>query len=120
MQAHGLRSLRQGSLASVKRRAGLQLPQPLHVYLHLTFHFILSIILFFCRVKMSAAEAPPRTSAEFVESSVLEVLVPSDANLDIKEAVESWDGNVEDEKQPLLPFITERPLLLFGRHLIMP
>ena len=66
---------------------------------------------------MAALEAQPRTSAEFVESSVLEVVVSADAEIDFKEEIQAWDGVIEDERNPLLPFITQRPLLLFGKTL---
>lgn len=62
-----------------------------------------------------APEAQPRSSAEFVESSVLEVAVPFDSAIDIKHELESWDGKVEDERSSLLPFVSERQLLLFGK-----
>jgi hypothetical protein len=61
-------------------------------------------------------EAQPRTSAEFVESSVLEVVVPSDAALDIGKELKAWDGNVEEDTPSILPFVSQRQLLLFGKN----
>jgi len=62
-----------------------------------------------------SADAEPRSSAEFVESSVLEVIVPSDAAIDMEKGFEGWDGKTEDESSPILPFIPQRQLLLFGK-----
>jgi hypothetical protein len=62
-----------------------------------------------------SADAEPRSSAEFVESSVLEVIVPSDPGIDIGEGFEGWNGSTEDESSPLLPFISQRQLLLLGK-----
>lgn len=59
-------------------------------------------------------EAQPRTSVEFVESSVLEAVVPSDSTIDIEEEIESRDGSVENENSSILPFIPQRQVLLFG------
>jgi hypothetical protein len=60
-------------------------------------------------------EAQPRTSAEFVESSVLEVLVPSDPAVDIEKGWDGWNGTTEDESSPILPFVSQRQLLFFGK-----
>lgn len=62
-----------------------------------------------------SADAEPRTSADFVESSVLEVIVPSDAAVDIGKGFEGWNGSAEDGSSPILPFVTQRQLLLFGK-----
>ena len=61
-------------------------------------------------------EAVPRRSAEFVESSVLEALVPSDSGIDVEEELGAWDGSVKDEGGFILPFITQRQVLLFGKQ----
>jgi hypothetical protein len=60
-------------------------------------------------------EPAPRRSAEFVESSVLEAVVPSDSIIDIEEEITSWDGNHEDEGSSILPSLTQRQVLLFGK-----
>ena len=60
-------------------------------------------------------EPAPRRSAEFVESSVLEAVVPSDSVIDIEDEISSWDGTHEDEGSSILPSITQRQVLLFGR-----
>ncbi|KAF2735208.1 hypothetical protein EJ04DRAFT_534376 [Polyplosphaeria fusca] len=58
-------------------------------------------------------EAPPRGSAEFVEGSVLEAVVPSDSFLNVEHGLKAWDGRVEDENSSILPSIAPRQLLLF-------
>jgi hypothetical protein len=60
-------------------------------------------------------EAAPRRSAEFVESSVLEAVVPSDSIIDIEDEITSWDGTHEDEGSSVLPSLTQRQVLLFGK-----
>ena len=57
----------------------------------------------------------PRASAEFVESSVLEAVVPSDSVINIEDELNSWDGTREDDSDSLLPFLPQRQILLFGR-----
>ena len=59
------------------------------------------------------AEAQPRTSVDFVESSVLEAVVPAKSEIDIKEAIESWDGAADDTGS-ILPFLAQRQVLLLG------
>ena len=61
------------------------------------------------------AEAQPRASAEFVESSILEAVVPSDSEFDVEEELGSWDGAVDEEKSSVLPFLSQRQVLLFGQ-----
>lgn len=63
----------------------------------------------------SPTEGQPRRSAEFVESSVLEAVVPADSFIDIEDELDSWDGVVEDEGSALLPFVPQRQVLLFGK-----
>jgi len=60
-------------------------------------------------------EPTPRRSAEFVESSVLEAVVPSDSIFDIEDEITSWDGTHEDEGSSILPSLTQRQVLLFGK-----
>ncbi|KAK7186535.1 hypothetical protein DPSP01_002035 [Paraphaeosphaeria sporulosa] len=59
------------------------------------------------------AEAQPRGSAEFVESSILEAVVPSDSEFDAEEELTSWDGTNDEEKGSVLPFLSQRQVLLF-------
>jgi len=69
-------------------------------------------------------EMRPRNSAEFVESSILEAVVPSYSECDLQDEIESWDGSNEDENTSVLPFLAQRQFLLFGgfriRSFIMP
>ncbi|KAJ4352872.1 hypothetical protein N0V95_003847 [Ascochyta clinopodiicola] len=66
---------------------------------------------------MSAEEAQPRQSLEFAESSVLEAIAPAASQVDIEEAFNSWDGTVEDDTASILPFVTQRHVLLFDELL---
>lgn len=63
----------------------------------------------------SSPEAQPRPSAEFVESAILEAVVPMRPNIDITNELSSWDGVAKDESGYILPFITQRDVILFGR-----
>jgi len=56
----------------------------------------------------------PRASAEFVESSILEALVPSHSSIDLEDELESWDGSSEAGNGSVFPFIVQRQFLLFG------
>jgi hypothetical protein len=62
----------------------------------------------------SPGELKSRSSAEFVESSVLEAIVPSNSEVDIEEELQSWDGAIEDESGSILPFLSQRTVLLLG------
>lgn len=62
-------------------------------------------------------EGPPRGSAEFVESSVLEAIVPAASSIGIEDLLQSWDGSMDDENASILPFISQRQFLLFGKQL---
>lgn len=62
----------------------------------------------------SPIEALPRGSVEFVESSVLETVVPANSSIDIEDELDAWDGVVEDESSAILPFVPQRQVLLFG------
>ncbi|KAH8727474.1 TRAPP trafficking subunit Trs65-domain-containing protein [Phaeosphaeriaceae sp. PMI808] len=59
----------------------------------------------------------PRKSAEFVESSVLEAIVPASSHVDLKDELQSWDGVNEDETGSILPFIAQRNVLLLDELL---
>lgn len=61
------------------------------------------------------AEAQPRGSAEFVESSILEAVIPSDSQFDIEAEISSWDGSNAEESGSVLPFLAQRQVLLFGK-----
>jgi hypothetical protein len=65
----------------------------------------------------SLAEAQPRGSLDFVESSVLEAVVPAESVVDIREELGSWDG-AANEGGSILPFIKQRHVLLFGAYIV--
>ncbi|PSN72985.1 hypothetical protein BS50DRAFT_513935 [Corynespora cassiicola Philippines] len=64
----------------------------------------------------SPAEGQPRSSAEFVESSVLEAVVPINSFIDIKDEVSSWDGSSDEDSQSIIPFLSQRQVLLFDER----
>lgn len=64
----------------------------------------------------SPAEMLPRGSAEFVESSVLEAVVPASSEIDLEDELNSWEGVVEDESGSILPFVSQRHVLLLGMY----
>lgn len=68
----------------------------------------------------SRTEHQPRQSAEFVESSILEAVVPSDSVIDIEDEITSWDGSHEEEGGSILPTIAQRQVLLFGTYSAVP
>ena len=62
-------------------------------------------------------EGPPRGSAEFVESAVLEAIVPAASSIGIEDLLQSWNGSMDYENASILPFISQRQFLLFGKQL---
>lgn len=64
----------------------------------------------------SPAEVLPRGSAEFVESSVLEAVVPASSEIDLEDELNSWQGVVEDESGSIFPFLSQRQVLLLGMY----
>jgi hypothetical protein len=62
------------------------------------------------------AEALPRGSLDFVESSVLEAVVPAESVVDIGAELGAWDGTAKDGGS-ILPFIKQRQVLLFGVYI---
>lgn len=62
----------------------------------------------------SLGESAPRASADFIESSVLEAIVPARSDVDIEEEFQSWDGATEDEAGSIAPFVSQRNVLLLG------
>lgn len=55
-----------------------------------------------------------RTSAEFVESSVLEAVVPRASSINIEDSLSSWDGSGGEDTTSILPFLQQRSYLFFG------
>jgi hypothetical protein len=62
----------------------------------------------------SPGELNTRSSAEFVESSALEAIVPATSDVNVEDELQSWDGAVEDEAGSVLPFLSQRTVLLLG------
>jgi hypothetical protein len=62
----------------------------------------------------SPGELKSRSSAEFVESSVLEAIVSAHSDINVEEELRSWDGAIEDETGSILPFLSQRNVLLLG------
>ena len=62
----------------------------------------------------SEGETRGRGSAEFVDSSVLEAIVPASSEIDIEKEVRAWKGTTEDESGSILPSIPQRSVLLLG------
>lgn len=62
----------------------------------------------------SIVEAQSRGSAEFVESSVLEAVVPASLDINLEHELSSWDGAVDDERGSILPFLSQRHVILLG------
>jgi hypothetical protein len=58
------------------------------------------------------AEARPRGSLEFVEASILDILVPAFTDFDIQEAVRAATGQPNDEAY--FSHIAQRQALFFG------
>ncbi|KAL5118316.1 hypothetical protein ACEQ8H_003826 [Pleosporales sp. CAS-2024a] len=65
----------------------------------------------------SPGELTSRTSTDFVESSVLESIVPAASEVNIAEALQTWDGAIEDETGSVLPFVSQRTVLLLDELL---
>lgn len=62
------------------------------------------------------AEAPPRGSLEFVESSVLDTFIPLATDLNIEEALSGSVQRLDIASSPLSD-IPQRDFLFFGKHL---
>ncbi|KAF1816791.1 hypothetical protein P152DRAFT_406846 [Eremomyces bilateralis CBS 781.70] len=58
------------------------------------------------------SEPSPQDVAEFIENSVLDVIVPADSQLDLKKSLEEWDGDGQDDDGHLPAFVQQRPFLL--------
>ncbi|KAF1946123.1 hypothetical protein EJ02DRAFT_418889 [Clathrospora elynae] len=65
----------------------------------------------------STAETQPRGSLEFVDSSVLEAVVPASSDIDIENELSSWDGAAEDTSASIMPFLSQRNILLLDELL---
>jgi hypothetical protein len=68
-------------------------------------------------VNDSEVEERPRGSLEFVESSVLGTVVPSESNLNIEEALARSVERLDDGNDSPLAAIPQRQALFFGQCL---
>lgn len=59
-------------------------------------------------------ESQPRGSAEFVESAVLEAVLPASLAIDFKDELDAWGGGADEEGGSILPFLSQRHVLLLG------
>ena len=64
----------------------------------------------------ASTESQPRSSTEFVESSVLEAVIPLSSDIDLEEDLSSWDGTADGEDSSVLPFLSQRNVLLLGTY----
>ncbi len=55
-----------------------------------------------------------RTSGEFVDSAVLEAVIPTSSELDLDQLFQEWDGELSNEVSSIVPFIDQRQFLLLG------
>jgi hypothetical protein len=62
-------------------------------------------------------EARSRTSTEFIEDTLLEAFVPSASQVNLHELLESWDGDIPEDSNSIVPFIEQRQFLLLGEVL---
>lgn len=70
------------------------------------------------RLKMAATgqEMRGRSSAEFVDDTILEAFVPAASRVNVQELLEAWDGEVLEDKNTIVPFIEQRQFLLLGSY----
>lgn len=65
-------------------------------------------------------ESPPRASGEFVDSSILESIVPAIPSINIREVLRTWESSVDDPNSSVLPVVPQRQFLFFGRLSVIP
>lgn len=58
-----------------------------------------------------------RTSSDFVDDTILEAFVPAASEVNVQELLETWDGEMLENKNTIVPFIEQRQFLLLGRYL---
>ncbi|KAF1984733.1 hypothetical protein K402DRAFT_335957 [Aulographum hederae CBS 113979] len=62
-------------------------------------------------------EPAPRTSSEFVESSIIEAFVPENGNTELTDLLTGWQGDSDNsDGGSLLPFISQRQFLLLDEE----
>jgi hypothetical protein len=64
----------------------------------------------------AAQETRSRTSTEFIEDTILEAFVPSASKVNLHELLESWDGDIPEDSNSIVPFIEQRQFLLLGEY----
>jgi len=67
--------------------------------------------------ELEVEDAPPRGSLEFVETSVLDTLIPLASDLNIEEVLSGSVERLEDGNDSLLAAILQRQTLFFGEFL---
>lgn len=65
--------------------------------------------------EMEAEEARPRGSLEFVETSILDTIVPLASNLNIEEALKGSVERLDEGNDSPLAAIPQRNALFFGK-----
>jgi hypothetical protein len=65
--------------------------------------------------EMEEEEARPRGSLEFVESSILDAIVPLSSNLNIEEALKGSVERLDEGNDSPLAAIPQRNALFFGK-----
>jgi hypothetical protein len=61
-------------------------------------------------------EVRSRSSTEFIEDTIIEAFVPAASQVNLHELLESWDGDIPEDSNSIVPFIEQRQFLLLGEH----
>lgn len=66
---------------------------------------------------MSSAgeDGPSRGSVDFVQSSIIEAIVPSDPTVNLDTLLREWDGQEDEHEDSLFPFVEQRHFVLLGK-----
>ncbi|KIW01311.1 uncharacterized protein PV09_07347 [Verruconis gallopava] len=67
---------------------------------------------------MAAADqdSRSRTSSDFVDDTILEAFVPAASQVNVQELLETWDGEILEDKNTIVPFIEQRQFLLLDEE----
>jgi hypothetical protein len=68
----------------------------------------------------SDGNSPARTSSDFVQSSILEAVVPFNETIDIGALFQAWNRHGEGNEESLIPFVEQRHFLMLGKQYIAP
>lgn len=67
---------------------------------------------------MTPSKLPEDVNTEsdrnFVDSALVEVVVPSTTNVALQDLFEAWDGDIPEDSTSMVPFIDQRQFLLLG------